>query len=130
MTSLREFGAMAGMPVTKSALILRVGLRVRWTPSPPYPGQLPSYRADPDESHKGILAIGDIIGRLFFRLIEGTPALSPGGNRWISKRGSSSRFWRADDCAAHSEQYVLDVADGLITALAAGIALLWEDYQT
>lgn len=40
---------------------------------------------------KGILAIGDIIGRLFFRLIEEHPALSPGGNRWISKRGSSSR---------------------------------------
>jgi len=51
---------------------------------------------------KSILSFGDIIGQLFFRLIEGTSDLI---TRWMSPVG-------------------------LITALATGIALLWKDYKT
>ena len=80
---------------------------------------------------KGILALGDIIGRLFFRLIEGTSSLinwwqsldkqtreliSLFGALTIALRILNSTFWMSPI--------------GLITALAAGIALLWEDYQT
>ncbi|MBA8381686.1 lytic transglycosylase, partial [Escherichia coli] len=80
---------------------------------------------------KGILALGDIIGRLFFRLIEGTSGLitwwqsldkqtreliSLFGALTIALRILNSTFWMSPI--------------GLITALAAGIALLWEDYQT
>ena len=80
---------------------------------------------------KGILALGDIIGRLFFRLIEGTSSLitwwqsldkqtreliSLFGALTIALRFLNSTFWMSPI--------------GLITALAAGIALLWEDYQT
>ncbi|ELW5671623.1 transglycosylase SLT domain-containing protein [Salmonella enterica] len=80
---------------------------------------------------KGILTLGDIIGRLFFRLIEGTSSLitwwqsldkqtreliSLFGALTIALRILNSTFWMSPI--------------GLITALAAGIALLWEDYQT
>ncbi|EEG5182882.1 transglycosylase SLT domain-containing protein [Salmonella enterica subsp. houtenae] len=80
---------------------------------------------------KGILTLGDIIGHLFFRLIEGTSSLitwwqsldkqtreliSLFGALTIALRILNSTFWMSPI--------------GLITALAAGIALLWEDYQT
>jgi hypothetical protein len=80
---------------------------------------------------KGILALADIIGRLFFRLIEGTSDLLTWwksldkqtkeliglfGALTIALRILNSTFWMSPI--------------GLITALAAGIALLWEDYKT
>lgn len=52
MTSLREFGAMAGMARDKIGSNLAGACGFAGHPAPPYPGQLPSYRADPDESHK------------------------------------------------------------------------------
>ncbi len=52
MTSCVSLARWQAWPVTKSALILRVGLRVRWTHCAAISGQLPAYRADPDESHK------------------------------------------------------------------------------
>ncbi|MFY7106887.1 transglycosylase SLT domain-containing protein [Enterobacter cloacae complex sp. SHL009] len=132
MTSLREFGAMAGMARDKIGSNLADGLA----------GSLDTLRRHILENFprieqtltkaiKGILALGDIIGRLFFRLIEGTSDLitwwksldkqtreliSLFGALTIALRILNSTFWMSPI--------------GLITALAAGIALLWEDYQT
>lgn len=132
MTSLREFGAMAGMARDKIGSNLAGGLA----------GSLdmlrrhildnfPRIEQTLTKAIKGILALGDIIGRLFFRLIEGTSDLitwwqsldkqtrgliSLFGALTIALRILNSTFWMSPI--------------GLITALAAGIALLWEDYKT
>ncbi|EAU3252893.1 lytic transglycosylase [Salmonella enterica] len=132
MTSLREFGVMAGMARDKIGSNLAGGLA----------GSLdmlrrhildnfPRIEQTLTKAIKGILALGDIIGRLFFRLIEGTSDLitwwqsldkktrdliSLFGALTIALRILNSTFWMSPI--------------GLITALAAGIALLWEDYQT
>ncbi|EBN8500925.1 lytic transglycosylase [Salmonella enterica] len=132
MTSLREFGTMAGMARDKIGSNLAGGLA----------GSLdmlrrhildnfPRIEQTLTKAIKGILTLGDIIGRLFFRLIEGTSSLitwwqsldkqtreliSLFGALTIALRILNSTFWMSPI--------------GLITALAAGIALLWEDYQT
>lgn len=132
MTSLREFGAMAGLARDKIGSNLAGGLA----------GSLdmlrrhildnfPRIEQTLTKAIKGILTLGDIIGRLFFRLIEGTSSLitwwqsldkqtreliSLFGALTIALRILNSTFWMSPI--------------GLITALAAGIALLWEDYQT
>lgn len=132
MTSLREFGAMAGMARDKIGSNLAGGLA----------GSLDTLRCHILDNFprieqiltkaiKGILALGDIIGRLFFRLIEGTSSLITWwqsldkqtrvlillfGALTIALRILNSTFWMSPI--------------GLITALAAGIALLWEDYKT
>ncbi|EAQ5732856.1 lytic transglycosylase [Salmonella enterica] len=132
MTSLREFGTMAGMARDKIGSNLAGGLA----------GSLdmlrrhildnfPRIEQTLTKAIKGILTLGDIIGRLFFRLIEGTSSLitwwqsldkqtreliSLFGVLTIALRILNSTFWMSPI--------------GLITALAAGIALLWEDYQT
>ncbi|EEP9460612.1 lytic transglycosylase catalytic [Salmonella enterica] len=132
MTSLKAFGEMAGMARDKIGSNLAGGLA----------GSLdmlrrhildnfPRIEQTLTKAIKGILALGDIIGRLFFRLIEGTSDLitwwqsldkktrdliSLFGALTIALRILNSAFWMSPI--------------GLITALAAGIALLWEDYQT
>ncbi|ELE7340591.1 transglycosylase SLT domain-containing protein, partial [Salmonella enterica] len=132
MTSLREFGTMAGMARDKIGSNLAGGLA----------GSLdmlrrhildnfPHIEQTLTKAIKGILTLGDIIGRLFFRLIEGTSDLitwwksldkqtrdliSLFGALTIALRILNSTFWMSPI--------------GLITALTAGIALLWEDYRT
>ncbi|EIG5187465.1 lytic transglycosylase, partial [Escherichia coli] len=132
MTSLREFGAMAGMARDKIGSNLAGGLAGSLdTLRRHILDNFPRIEQTLTKAIKGILAIGDIIGRLFFRLIEGTSSLitwwqsldkqtreliSLFGALTIALRILNSTFWMSPI--------------GLITALAAGIALLWEDYQT
>ncbi|EPS0555699.1 transglycosylase SLT domain-containing protein [Enterobacter roggenkampii] len=132
MTSLREFGAMAGMARDKIGSNLAGGLAGSLdTLRRHILDNFPRIEQTLTKSIKGILALGDIIGRLFFRLIEGTSSLitwwqsldkqtreliSLFGALTIALRILNSTFWMSPI--------------GLITALAAGIALLWEDYQT
>lgn len=132
MTSLREFGAMAGMARDKIGSNLAGGLAGSLdTLRRHILDNFPRIEQTLTKAIKGILALGDIIGRLFFRLIEGTSSLitwwqsldkqtreliSLFGALTIALRILSSTFWMSPI--------------GLITALAAGIALLWEDYQT
>ena len=132
MTSLREFGAMAGMARDKIGSNLAGGLAGSLdTLRRHILDNFPRIEQTLTKAIKGILALGDIIGRLFFRLIEGTSSLitwwqSPDkqtrelislfGALTIALRILNSTFWMSPI--------------GLITALAAGIALLWEDYQT
>lgn len=132
MTSLREFGAMAGMVRDKIGSNLAGGLAGSLdTLRRHILDNFPRIEQTLTKAIKGILALGDIIGRLFFRLIEGTSGLitwwqsldkqtreliSLFGALTIALRILNSTFWMSPI--------------GLITALAAGIALLWEDYQT
>lgn len=132
MTSLREFGAMAGMARDKIGSNLAGGLAGSLdTLRRHILDNFPRIEQTLTKAIKGILAIGDIIGRLFFRLIEGTSDLitwwqsldkhtreliSLFGALTIALRILNSTFWMSPI--------------GLITALAAGIALLWEDYKT
>ncbi|HDT6073912.1 TPA: lytic transglycosylase [Enterobacter roggenkampii] len=132
MTSLREFGAMAGMARDKIGSNLAGGLAGSLdTLRRHILDNFPRIEQTLTKAIKGILALGDIIGRLFFRLIEGTSSLitwwqsldkqtreliSLFGALTIALRFLNSTFWMSPI--------------GLITALAAGIALLWEDYQT
>lgn len=132
MTSLREFGAMAGMARDKIGSNLAGGLAGSLdTLRRHILDNFPRIEQTLTKAIKGILELGDIIGRLFFRLIEGTSSLitwwqsldkqtreliSLFGALTIALRILNSTFWMSPI--------------GLITALAAGIALLWEDYQT
>lgn len=132
MTSLREFSAMAGMARDKIGSNLAGGLAGSLdTLRRHILDNFPRIEQTLTKAIKGILALGDIIGRLFFRLIEGTSGLitwwqsldkqtreliSLFGALTIALRILNSTFWMSPI--------------GLITALAAGIALLWEDYQT
>lgn len=132
MTSLREFGAMAGMARDKIGSNLAGGLAGSLdTLRRHILDNFPRIEQTLTKAIKGILALGDIIGRLFFRLIEGTSSLitwwqsldkqtreliSLFGALTIALRILNSTFWMSPI--------------GLITAMAAGIALLWEDYQT
>ncbi|EBB3994313.1 lytic transglycosylase [Salmonella enterica] len=132
MTSLREFGAMAGLARDKIGSNLAGGLAGSLdTLRRHILDNFPRIEQTLTKAIKGILALGDIIGRLFFRLIEGTSDLitwwksldkqtreliSLFGALTIALRILNSTFWMSPI--------------GLITALAAGIALLWEDYQT
>ncbi|WP_196089646.1 lytic transglycosylase [Enterobacter roggenkampii] len=132
MTSLREFGAMAGMARDKIGSNLAGGLAGSLdTLRRHILDNFPRIEQTLTKAIKGILALGDIIGRLFFRLIEGTSSLitwwqsldkqtreliSLFGALTIALRILNSTFWMSPI--------------GLITALAAGIALMWEDYQT
>ncbi|HGY5133243.1 TPA: lytic transglycosylase [Citrobacter braakii] len=132
MTSLREFGAMAGMARDKIGSNLAGGLAGSLdTLRRHILDNFPRIERTLTKAIKGILALGDIIGRLFFRLIEGTSDLitwwqsldkqtreliSLFGALTIALRILNSTFWMSPI--------------GLITAMAAGIALLWEDYKT
>lgn len=129
MTSLREFGAMAGMARDKIGSNLAGGLAGSLdTLRRHILDNFPRIEQTLTKAIKGILALGDIIGRLFFRLIEGTSDLitwwksldkqtrdliSLFGALTIALRILNSTFWMSPI--------------GLITALTAGIALLWED---
>ncbi|HDX4060234.1 TPA: lytic transglycosylase [Citrobacter freundii] len=132
MTSLREFGAMAGMARDKIGSNLAGGLAGSLdTLRRHILDNFPRIEQTLTKAIKGILALGDIIGRLFFRLIEGASDLitwwqsldkqtreliSLFGALTIALRILNSTFWMSPI--------------GLITAMAAGIALLWEDYKT
>lgn len=132
MTSLREFSAMAGMARDKIGSNLAGGLAGSLdTLRRHILDNFPRIEQTLTKAIKGILALGDIIGRLFFRLIEGASDLiewwksldkqtrelmSLLGALTVALRILNSTFWMSPI--------------GLITALAAGIALLWEDYKT
>ncbi|MBE1773657.1 lytic transglycosylase [Escherichia coli] len=76
MTSLREFGAMAGMARDKIGSNLAGGLAGSLdTLRRHILDNFPRIEQTLTKAIKGILALGDIIGRLFFRLIEGTSSL-------------------------------------------------------
>lgn len=76
MTSLREFGTMADMARDKIGFSLAGGLAGSLGTLHRYIlDNFPRTRQTLTEVIKGILTLGDIIGQLFFRPVEGTPDL-------------------------------------------------------
>ncbi|HBU7490002.1 TPA: hypothetical protein MC765_005839 [Klebsiella oxytoca] len=132
MTSLRSFGEMAGMARDKIGANLAGGLagsldKLRRQILDNFPKIEQTLTA----AIKGVLWLGDLIARLFSRLMEGTSDLLDWwksldkqtrelitlfGALTVVLRILNSTFWMSPI--------------GLVTAFAASIALLWEDYKT
>ncbi|WP_065357983.1 hypothetical protein [Kluyvera georgiana] len=132
MTSLRSFGEMASMARDKIGSNLAGGLAGSLEKLRRHIlDNFPRIEQTLTKAIKGILWLGDVIGRLFFRIIEGAAdlidwwgSLDKSTKQLIGLFGAltlalkilNSTFWMSPI--------------GLITALAAAIALLWEDYKT
>ena len=132
MTSLRSFGEMAGMARDKIGANLAGGLagsldKLRRQILDNFPKIEQTLTA----AIKGVLWLGDLIARLFSRLMEGTSdqldwwksldkqtreLITLFGALTVALRILNSTFWMSPI--------------GLVTAFAASIALLWEDYKT
>lgn len=132
MTSLRSFGEMAGMARDKIGANLAGGLagsldKLRRQILDNFPKIEQTLMA----AIKGVLWLGDLIARLFSRLMEETSDLLDWwksldkqtrdlitlfGALMVALRILNSTFWMSPI--------------GLVTAFAASIALLWEDYKT
>lgn len=132
MTSLRSFGEMAVMARDKIGANLAGGLagsldKLRRQILDNFPKIEQTLTA----AIKGVLWLGDLIARLFSRLMEGTSDLLDWwksldkqtrelitlfGALTVALRILNSTFWMSPI--------------GLVTAFAASIALLWEDYKT
>lgn len=132
MTSLREFSAMAGMARDKIGSNLAGGLAGSLdTLRRHILDNFPRIEQTLTKAIKGILALGDIIGRFFFRLIEGASDLID----WWHSLDKSTKQLIAIFGALTLALKILNSTFwmspvGLVTALAAAIALLWEDYKT
>ncbi|HFG7907254.1 TPA: transglycosylase SLT domain-containing protein [Salmonella enterica subsp. enterica serovar Reading] len=132
MTSLKAFGEMAGMARDKIGSNLAEGmagsidnLRKRILEN------FPKIETTITKIVKGILWLGDIVGRVAFRIVEGVgdiidwwgkldketkTLIEVIGGLVVAMRILNSTFWMSPV--------------GLITGLIVAFGLLWEDYQT
>lgn len=132
MTSLKSFGEMAGMARDKIGSNLADGLA----------GQIDNLRKKIIENFpkievtitkviKGILWLGEIVGRVAFRIVDGVgdiiewwgkldaetkTLIEVIGGLVVAMRILNSTFWKSPI--------------GLITGLIVALGLLWEDYKT
>lgn len=131
MTSLRSFGEMAGMARDKIGSNLADGLA----------GSIDNLRKQILDNFpkiedtitrgvKGLLWLADAIGRVVFRLIEAAgdirdwwATLDKGTQQLIATFGALMVAWRLLNSA------FLTSPIGMITALATGILLLYDDYK-
>lgn len=132
MTSLGAFSAMAGMARDKIGSNLAGGLAGSLdTLRRHILDNFPRIEQTLTKTIKGVLTLGDTLGRLFFRLIQGASDLVDWWNSLdkqtreltvllgaltVALRMLNSAFWMSPI--------------GRVTLLAAGLALLWEDYKT
>lgn len=132
MTSLKAFGEMAGMARDKIGSNLAEGmagsidnLRKRILEN------FPKIESTITKIVKGILWLGDIVGRVAFRIVEGVgdiidwwgkldketkTLIEVIGGLVVAMRILNSTFWMSPV--------------GLITGLIVAFGLLWEDYKT
>lgn len=132
MTSLKAFGEMAGMARDKIGSNLAEGmagsidnLRKRILEN------FPKIETTITKIVKGILWLGDIVGRVAFRIVEGVgdiidwwgkldketkTLIEVIGGLVVAMRILNSTFWMSPI--------------GLITGLIVALGLLWEDYKT
>ncbi|EFP2811417.1 lytic transglycosylase catalytic [Salmonella enterica] len=132
MTSLKAFGEMAGMARDKIGSNLAEGmagsidnLRKRILEN------FPKIETTITRIVKGILWLGDIVGRVAFRIVEGVgdiidwwgkldketkTLIEVIGGLVVAMRILNSTFWMSPV--------------GLITGLIVALGLLWEDYKT
>ncbi|MDU1195628.1 lytic transglycosylase catalytic [Kluyvera ascorbata] len=132
MTSLRSFGEMASMARDKIGSNLAGGLAGSLDKLRRHIlDNFPRIEQTLTKAIKGILWLGDVIGRLFFRIIEGAADLI----EWWGNLDKSTKQLIGLFGALTLALKILNSTFwmspiGLITALAAAIALLWEDYKT
>ncbi|MGC4125015.1 hypothetical protein [Enterobacter sp.] len=132
MTSLKAFGTMAGMARDKIGSDMAGGLtgsldRFRKQ----ILDNFPKIESVITRSMKWIMGLADMVSHLVYRLIDGADSLArwwgsldkPGreliemlGALTLALRVLNMEFWRSPV--------------GIITALAAAIFLLWDDYRT
>lgn len=132
ITSLRSFGQMAGMARDKIGSNLAEGLSGSIdTLRKQIVDNFPKIEGAITSGAKGIIWLGDIIGRMVFRLIEG----AEGVQRWwssldktsqelITLLGGLAAAWWALNRAMYASPITW------VLGLAAAVALLWEDYKT
>ncbi|MBK5145842.1 lytic transglycosylase [Budviciaceae bacterium BWR-B9] len=132
MTSLRSFGEMAGMARDKIGSNLADGLsgsidRLRRQ----IIDNFPKIETVITKGVKGILWMGEALGRIIFRMIQAGEAitdwwkgLDSGSKKLIMVFGALVVAWRLLNSA------FLTSPIGIIISLATAIGLLWEDYQT
>lgn len=132
MTSIREFGMMAGMARDKIGSGLTDGLA----------GSLDRLRKQiltnfPNIEHgimsviKGVLWLADVIGKVAYRLIQAAGSIADwwqhldgDSKKLIETLGAVLAVWRL----LNAEMWSSPVT--WILALVGALALLWEDYQT
>ncbi|MBT1889225.1 hypothetical protein KK001_12750 [Enterobacter roggenkampii] len=132
MTSLRSFGEMASMARDKIGSNLAGGLAGSLDKLRRHIlDNFPRIEQTLTKAIKGILWLGDVIGRLFFRIIEGAADLIDWwGNLDKSTKQLIGLFGALTLALKILNSTFWMSPIGLITALAAAIALLWEDYKT
>lgn len=132
MTSLRSFGEMASMARDKIGSNLAGGLAGSLDKLRRHIlDNFPRIEQTLTKAIKGILWLGDVIGRLFFRIIEGASDLIDWwGNLDKSTKQLIGLFGALTLALKILNSTFWMSPIGLITALAAAIALLWEDYKT
>lgn len=132
MTSLRSFGEMASMARDKIGSNLAGGLSGSLDKLRRHIlDNFPRIEQTLTKAIKGILWLGDVIGRLFFRIIEGASDLIDWwGNLDKSTKQLIGLFGALTLALKILNSTFWMSPIGLITALAAAIALLWEDYKT
>lgn len=132
MMSLRSFGEMASMARDKIGSNLAGGLAGSLDKLRRHIlDNFPRIEQTLTKAIKGILWLGDVIGRLFFRIIEGAADLIDWwGNLDKSTKQLIGLFGALTLALKILNSTFWMSPIGLITALAAAIALLWEDYKT
>ncbi|MGK8935302.1 hypothetical protein ACRS85_21780 [Pluralibacter gergoviae] len=132
MTSLRSFGQMAGMARDKIGSNLAGGLAGSIdTLRRQILDNFPKIEGAITATVKGVLWVGEIIGRVIYRLIQAAEAI----NRWwgtLDKQtqefieligGLAAAWWLLNKAMLASPVT-------WVIGLATAVALLWEDYQT
>lgn len=132
MTSLRDFGAMAGMARDKIGSSLAEGLagsidNLRKQ----ILGNFPKIEDTITRGVKGLLWLADVIGRVVFRLIQAAGdirewwgTLDKGTQQLIGTFGALLVAWRVLNSA------FLASPIGIITTLIGALVLLYDDYKT
>ncbi|PWI77250.1 hypothetical protein DEO48_25125, partial [Enterobacter sp. CGMCC 5087] len=132
ITSLKAFGTMAGMARDKIGADMADGLtgsldRLRKQ----FLDNFPKIETVITRGVKGIMWLADMVGHLVYRLIDGADQLS----KWWGSLDKSTKEFIELLGALTVALKVLNMEFwrspiGIITALAAAIFLLWDDYQT
>lgn len=132
MTSLRSFGQMASMARDKIGSNLAGGLAGSIdTLRRQIIDNFPKIEGAITATVKGVLWVGEIIGRVIYRLIQAAEAV----NRWWGALDEQTREFIELIGGLAAAWWLLNKAMlaspvTWVIGLATAVALLWEDYQT
>ncbi|EJY5787106.1 lytic transglycosylase catalytic [Salmonella enterica] len=132
MTSLRDLGTMAGMARDKIGSNLANGLAGSLdTLRTRIQDNFPKIESVVTRVVKGILWLGDIVGRVVGRIID---AISDVTNWWKSLDDETKKLIGTIGLLTAAWRFLSSTfwmsPIGIITQLIIGLGLLWEDYKT